>query len=140
MADNKTKQTNLNVKDFIDSVTDEQKRKECYEILNMLENASGEKAKMWGTSIVGFGMYHYKYNSGREGNFMRIGFAPRKQNIVLYIMTGAGRDKELLKKLGKYKTGKSCLYINKLADVDVNILKQLIDSSLELMAKKYPLK
>jgi len=113
MAENKTKATNTRVKDFLNTVEQDQKRADSFAILKMMEEASGEKAKMWGSSIIGFGTYHYKYDSGREGDFMRIGFSPRKQKIVLYLMTGATRDQELLQKLGKYKTGKSCLYINK---------------------------
>ena len=138
MAENKTKATNTRVKDFINTVEQDQKRADSFAILKMMEEASGEKAKMWGSSIIGFGTYHYKYDSGREGDFMRIGFSPRKQKIVLYLMTGATRDQELLQKLGNYKTGKSCLYINKLADVNTDVLKQLIQSSLTLMDKKYP--
>ena len=92
---------------------------------------------MWGSSIVGFGRYHYKYDSGREGDFMKVGFSPRKQNISLYIMTGFDRYEELMAKLGKFKTGKSCLYINKLADVDEDVLTELITISYDLMTEKY---
>lgn len=138
MAENKTKMNEDSVTAFLESVTDERKKADCYAILKLMEELSGEKAKMWGESIIGFGSYHYKYESGREGDFMRIGFAPRKQNISLYLIAGANRDQELLQKLGKHKTGKSCLYINKLADVNLDVLREMIISSLEHMQRRFP--
>lgn len=138
MAENKTKQNKGSVTAFLNAVQDEQKRTDSYAILETMKALSGEEPKMWGESIIGFGTYHYKYASGREGDFMRIGFAPRKQNIALYLMTGANRDQHLITKLGKYKTGKSCLYINKLAEVDIDVLKEMITSSIKLMDEKYP--
>ena len=138
MAENKTRQNEGSVKAFLDAVENDQKRTDSYTILKLMQELSGEEPKMWGESIIGFGSYHYKYESGREGDFMRIGFAPRKQNIALYLISGANRDQHLLTKLGKYKTGKSCLYINKLADIDLGVLREMITSSLKVMNEKYP--
>jgi len=129
----KTKVNNASVTDFLNSVADEQKRNDSFEILKMMKQVSKEDAKMWGTSIVGFGSYHYKGASGREGDWMLIGFSPRKQNITLYIMPGFDHYQELMKNLGKYSTGKSCLYIKRLSDVDVNVLKELMTASLKVM-------
>lgn len=128
-ADNKTKPTKKDVTDFLKQVEPEQKRKDCLAILEMMRQATEAKPKMWGDSMIGFGEYHYKYASGREGDWFLTGFAPRKQNISLYIMAGFKRYEELMSKLGKYKTGKSCLYINKLADIDEAVLKELIQLS-----------
>ncbi len=138
MSQNKTQPTDENVLAFLNAVEHDQKRADSFEILEMMRELSGEEPKMWGPSIIGFGTYHYKYDSGREGDFLRIGFSPRKQNISLYFMTGSERDQHLIKKLGKYKTGKSCLYIKKLADVDQNVLREMIISSLAVMDEKYP--
>lgn len=128
-ADNKTKPTKKDVTDFLGQVEPEQKRKDCLAILEMMHQATQAEPKMWGDSIIGFGEYHYKYASGREGDWFLTGFSPRKQNISLYIMAGFKRYEELMSKLGKYKTGKSCLYINKLADIDEAVLKELIQLS-----------
>ncbi len=136
MAELKTKLSNANVEDFLNTIEDPVKRLDCFKILRLMEIVSKEKAKMWGPSIVGFGSYHYKYASGREGDFMAVGFAPRKQNITLYIMAGFSRYEDLMNKLGKYKTGKSCLYIKKLDDVDQNILKRLIFESVNYIKNK----
>ena len=138
MAQLKTTPNDANVKAFIEQVTPESKKEDCFTIMEMMQSLTGHEPQMWGPSIVGFGSYHYKYASGREGDFMRIGFSPRKQNRTLYIMNGFDRYEELMNKLGKHKTGKSCLYIKKLEDVDVNVLKQLMTESLTYMAKKYP--
>ncbi len=138
MAENKTQPTDKNVLAFLNAVEHDQKRADSFEILEMMRELSGEEPKMWGPAIIGFGSYHYKYASGREGDFLRIGFSPRKQNISLYFMTGSERDQHLIKKLGKYKTGKSCLYIKKLADVDLDVLREMIISSLAVMDEKYP--
>ncbi len=137
MAELKTKKNNASVKEFIDSIENEQKRKDYREISKMMQKASGKNPKMWGDSIVGFGEYHYKYESGREGDWMRIGFSPRKQNITLYIMNGFEKYDQLMKKLGKHKTGKSCLYIKRLEDVDREILNKLIEESVSYFDKKY---
>ena len=106
----------------------------------MMRRATGKRAKMWGSSIVGYGSYHYKYESGREGDWCLVAFSPRKQNLVVYIMPGFESFPTLLKKLGKYKTGKSCLYLNKLADVDQEVLQELIIESVEVMRKRYNVK
>jgi hypothetical protein len=126
----KTKVNEGSVEDFLNSVTDEQKRKDSFEILKIMKQVTKETPKMWGASIVGFGTYHYKYASGREGDWLATGFSPRKQNLTLYIIGGFDLYQDLLKKLGKYKTSVGCLYINKLEDVDKEILKELIADSL----------
>jgi len=138
MAEPKTKLNDASVTDFLNSVEHEQKRKDSFEILEMLQEVTGETPKMWGSSIIGFGTYHYKGASGREGDWMRTGFSPRKQNISLYLMSGANREQTLLEKVGKYKTGKSCFYINKLADVDKEVLKELMQASWDRMNELYP--
>ena len=125
-------QTTVNdasVADFVNSVPDETKRKDCWEIIKFMKLASKEEPKMWGPAIIGFGSYHYKYASGREGDMPMIGFSPRKQNLTLYIGVGDSSASPLLKKLGKYSTSKVCLYIKKLADVDMNVLQELIADS-----------
>jgi hypothetical protein len=134
-AELKTKVNDASVTDFLNSVEDEQKRKDTFEILKIMKQITKEEPKMWGSSIVGFGTHHYKYESGREGDSAMIGFSPRKQNITLYIVPGFERYQGLMKKLGKYSTGKSCLYIKRLGDVDVEVLKQLITESLQVMKK-----
>jgi len=134
---NKTIENNDDVMQFINAVTDEIKKQDALQLLKMMEKITKEPAKMWGKSIVGFGKYHYKYESGREGDFMKIGFSPRKQNLTLYIMPGFSRYTELLEKLGKHSTGKSCLYIKKLTDVDKAVLIELIGTSYTHMTNKY---
>jgi hypothetical protein len=124
MAELKTRVTKVSVDRFLQGIKDEKKREDCYQILKIMKRATKAEPKMWGTSIIGFGDYHYKYASGREGDWFIAGFSPRVQNLTLYMM--GGFDQELLKKLGKYKTGKGCLYINKLEDVDARILNKLI--------------
>ena len=137
MAELKTKLNDASVTDFLNRIADEQKRKDCFEVLKMMKQAAKAEPKMWGTSIIGFGSYHYKSASGREGDWMLIGFSPRKQNITLYIMPGFERNKDLLKKLGKHSvSGGSCLYIKKLSDVDTKILKELVGNSIKVMKKK----
>jgi len=135
-AELKTKVNEASVTDFLNSVEDEQKRKDSFEILKLMKKLSKEDGKMWGGSIVGFGSYHYKGASGREGEWMLIGFSPRKQNITLYIMPGFERYPALMKKLGKYSTGKSCLYIKRLSDVDASVLKELVTESIKVMKKQ----
>jgi len=135
MAELKTKPTNQSAKSFINSVEDPQKREDCFAIARLMEEATGFKPKMWGTSIVGFGSYHYKYASGQEGDWPLIGFSPRKQNLTLYIMAGFDQYDELMAKLGKHKTAKSCLYIKKLADLNISTLKKLIKESVKHMSK-----
>lgn len=133
MAELKTQKNDASVEKYLNSIDDEQRRNDCITIHKMMENITGSSASMWGDSIVGCGSYHYKYESGREGDWMLVGFSNRKKSISLYIMSGFSRYKELLDKLGKHKTGKSCLLINKLSDIDENILKELIESSVQYM-------
>ena len=128
-ADVKTKKNEASVEGFLNTIKDEEVRRDCFEIAEMMKKASKEEPKMWGSSIIGFGEYHYKYESGREGDTMKIGFSPRKQNITLYILLGASSETPLLKKLGKHTTGKGCLYIKKLDDVDKKVLQELINES-----------
>ena len=134
-AELKTKVNDASVKDFLNSVADEQKRKDCFEIMKVMKQVTKEEPKMWGASIVGFGSYHYKGASGREGDWMLTGFSPRKQNLTLYLMGGLNAQTALLKKLGKHKTSVGCLYIKKLDDVDVSVLKKLITESVKVMKK-----
>lgn len=135
---NKTQENDHSVIDFINGVEDGQKRSDSFEILELMKSVSGAPAKMWGGSIIGFGKYHYKYDSGREGDFLRIGFSPRKQNLSLYIMAGFSRYDDIMSRLGKYKTGKSCLYIKRLSDVDRSVLEELCAESLDFMNQRYP--
>lgn len=138
MAQNKTQPTDESVIKFITAVEPEQKRQDAFKLLEIMERLSGYQAKMWGPSIVGFGQYHYKYDSGREGDFMRIGFSPRKAKHSLYIISGIEQYQDLLDKLGKYKTGKSCLYVNHLKDIKLEVLEEIIKADLVHMAEKYP--
>src|SRR5210317_1474295 len=123
MAEPKTKKNDASVENFLNSVANQTRREDSLSLLGLMRDVTGEEAKMWGSSIVGFGSYHYVYQSGREGDWMLTGFSPRKQNLAIYIMPGFSAYDSLLDKLGKHKTGKSCLYINKLADVDLKVLK-----------------
>ena len=134
----KTKATVLNVDEFIKAVADEGQRSDAYLLAAMMERLSGHKAKMWGPSIIGFGTYHYKYASGHEGDMCRIGFSPRKGNTVLYIADGFTGYADLMAKLGKHKTGESCLYIKRMSDIDEGVLEELCLRSLEYMSEKYP--
>ena len=129
MAELKTKATHASVDEFLQGIKDERKREDCYQILKIMKKATKADPKMWGTSIIGFGDYRYKYASGRENDWFLTGFSPRAQNLTLY--TIGGFDRELLRKLGKYKTGKGCLYINKLEDVDTKVLSDLITTSVK---------
>jgi hypothetical protein len=129
MAELKTQATKASVDTFLQGIKAEKRRQDCYTILKVMEKATKAEAKMWGTSIVGFGDHHYVYESGREGDWFLSGFSPRAQNLTLYSM--GGFDRELLKNLGKYKTGKGCLYINKLEDVDLKVLQELIATSVK---------
>jgi len=138
MADNKTKPTKLSVAAFLDALTDLTRRADAKALVRLMQNAAGEKPKMWGPSIIGFGSYHYKYDSGREGDMPFIGFSPRKAATVLYIMAGLRDSGALLAKLGKHTTGKGCLYIKKLADVDQNVLEALVVKSVAAMRARSP--
>jgi hypothetical protein len=138
MAENKTKPTAQTVEGFVAQVEPEARRAESRAICDLLARASGETPTMWGTSIVGFGSYRYRYDSGREGDAPRVGFSPRKAALTLYVMDGfEGRD-ELVARVGKVTTGASCVYIKKLSDVDLGALETLVSASLEHMAAKYP--
>ena len=129
MAENKTKATKASVAAFIDTLTDQSKRSDAKALVKLMQNATGEKPKMWGTAIIGFGSHHYTYDSGREGDAPQLAFSPRKAAMVLY-GTGARNSQALLAKLGKHSTGKSCLYIKKLADVDLKVLEKLIANAV----------
>lgn len=137
-SENKTKPTAMDVDAFVESVTDPQQKEDATQIIEIMGRLSGHPPKMWGPSIIGFGSYHYKYDSGREGDMCRIGFSPRKGQTVLYLLDGFAGYTELLGKLGKHKTGKSCLYVKRLSDVDTDVLEQLVTRSLSWMAEKYP--
>jgi hypothetical protein len=130
VSENKTKPTELSVASFIDAITDQAKRADAKALVKLMQSATGEKPKMWGPSIIGFGSYHYKHESGREGDMPIAGFSPRKAAIVLYSMMGDGSSAALLAKLGKHTTGKGCLYIKKLADVDLKVLEELVVKSV----------
>ena len=129
MAELKTQATKASLEKFLDGIKDERKREDCYQILKIMKKATKAEPKMWGPSIIGFGDHHYVYESGREGDWFITGFSPRAQNLTLYMM--GGLDNETLKKLGKYKTGKGCLYIKKLEDVDANVLNELITKAVQ---------
>ena len=136
MAENKTKPTVVDPYDFIKQVDDERKRKDSEELIALMKKVTGKPPKMWGPSIVGFGSYHYKYDSGREGDICLNGFSPRKPSLVLYIGPGL-EDQGIMARLGKYKVGKGCLYIKKLDDIDRKVLKELVVKSVAEMRKRY---
>lgn len=140
MAELKTKENQASVTEFLKRIDDKQKRADCKAIAKMMRDATGKRAKMWGDSIVGFDKYDYRYESGRSGSFMQTGFSPRANNISVYIMPGLDSFASLMKQLGKYKTGKSCLYINRLEDVDQKVLARLIRESVKEMRRRYPAK
>ena len=138
MAELKTKKNDASVEGFLTGVGNERRREDSFVVLEMMKRITGDEPTMWGSSIVGFGSYHFRYASGREGDWPRIGFSPRKQSLTLYVMPGFSNYDDLLSRLGKHRTGKSCLYVNKLADVDMDVLEQLIRSSLDAMREMYP--
>lgn len=133
MSELKTQANDGSVEAFLGGIENERRRAECFVLLRLMEEVTGEKGVMWGSSIVGFGRCHYRYESGREGDWFLAGFSPRKQNLTLYIMGGFEGYEGMLARLGKYKTGKSCLYVNKLADVDVDVLREVVQRSVEHM-------
>ncbi len=135
MTELKTKKTEASVEGFLNSIADEQRRADCFTVLEMMKKATKTEPKMWGSSIVGFGSYHYKYATGHEGDCCLIGFSPRKQNLTLYLTDGLEQHQELLNQLGKHKIGKSCLYINKLVDIDLKVLKQMFQHSIAKVKK-----
>ena len=134
MAELKTKLNDASVTDFLNSIEDEEKRADSFEIVKLMREVTRQKPKMWGSSIIGFGNTHYIYESGREGDWFITGFSPRKQNLTLYVMGSYNPHVELLKKLGKHKTGVGCLYIKTLKDVDTKVLKELIKQSVKAAA------
>ncbi len=140
MTETKTRATEIDPRDYIGAITDATKRTDAQPLLKLYERVTGAPATMWGPSMIGFGSYDYVYDSGHKGTAMRGGFAPRKGNIVLYVLDyqQPGQDEPLLARLGKHKVGKSCLYINKLADVDMEIVEQLVRKSWETMNARYP--
>ncbi len=132
---NKTSPTNQGVEDFLNSVEHDKRREDSFIVLKLMQEVTGMEPIMWGDSIVGFGSYHYKYVTGREGDMPLVGFSPRKQSLTLYIMAGFDQYDTLMSKLGKYTTGKACLYIKKIEDVDMDVLRELVKASFEHMAE-----
>lgn len=134
----KTKETDNSVIEFIETVESQKKREDAYKLLDIFAETSGYEAKMWGPSIIGFGSYHYKYASGHEGDAPLVGFSPRKAKTSLYFATGDTEREELLKEFGKHTSGKACVYINKIADIDVEVLKKLIKQSIKFLKEAHP--
>ncbi|MVZ65153.1 DUF1801 domain-containing protein [Sphingobacterium sp. DK4209] len=137
MAKVKTTFTNDDVTDFLALVDNEQKRQDSYELIKLMEEATGERAKMFGPSIIGFGRYHYKYDSGHEGDAPLLGFSPRKAAISLYVYSGGQQQDELLKSLGKFKMGKACIYVKKLTDINLDTLQKMMTDSIKFTSEKY---
>ena len=137
MSKNKTQPTEQSVRAFIDSLDDQQKIADSYSLLDLMKEVTGCEPKMWGPSIIGFDQYHYKYESGREGDFLKVGFSPRKRELSIYLMCSLEKNEELLNKLGKHRTGKSCLYVKKLEDINLDVLKDLVQESVKFVDKKY---
>ncbi|MBP2239519.1 hypothetical protein J2Z40_000072 [Cytobacillus eiseniae] len=140
MYELKTKETDNSVIEFIEAVDNLKKREDAYKLLDIFTETTGYEAKMWGPSIIGFGSYHYKYESGHEGDAPLVGYSPRKAKISLYFAPGETKREQLLQSFGKHTTGKACVYINKLADVDINVLKELIIESIKFLRESYPKK
>ncbi|OMF17501.1 hypothetical protein BK131_05925 [Paenibacillus amylolyticus] len=134
----KTTITDQSVIEFIELIENPKKREDAYQLLDIFTETTGYDAKMWGPSIIGFGAYHYKYESGHEGDAPLVGFSPRKAKISLYFATGSSKREDLLKDFGKHTTGKACVYINKIADIDVDVLKALIVQSVRFLKETYP--
>ncbi len=137
MAELKTKKTTASVDEFIATVEDAKKRADCERIMAMMAEVTSDEPSMWGSSIVGFGSYHYRYASGREGTWFLTGFSPRKRNLTLYIMSGFAAVEDLLPRLGKYSTGKSCLYVTRLMDVDFSVLRAVVEVSVKHLRDTY---
>jgi hypothetical protein len=137
-AELKTKKNKLSVSAFLNGIEDAKRKQDAKAIHKLMREVTGSRAAMWGDSIVGYGKCHMVYESGRELDWMHVGFSPRKAQLVLYIMDGFSGHKGLMKKLGKFKTGKSCLYVKKLEDVDLTVLRDLVEKSVAHMKKKYP--
>ena len=137
MAELKTKQNQASVKTFLDGINNTQRREDAFKVLQMMKKITRKQARMWGPSIVGFDQYHYRYDSGHEGDMCMVGFSPRSQALTLYVMPGFKDQDNLLQKLGKHKSGKGCLYIKKLADVDPAVLEKIITAAYSHMKKNY---
>jgi hypothetical protein len=133
MAELKTQPNEQSVESFLSSVEDAERSEDCHTVLKLMKKITRQKPKMWGESIVGFGTYHYKYASGREGDWFVTGFSPRKQNLTIYIMRGMDAHKDALKKLGKHRAGRGCLYIKRLSDIDQSVLSEMIKTSVAKM-------
>ncbi len=136
MAELKTKPNEVSVDEFL-TKTDDATRRDCYTLIGLMEKVSGEKAKMWGPAIIGFGQYHYKYASGHKGDICKIGFSPRKGNLSLYVLAGAEGQNALLEKLGKHKAGKGCLYIKKVSDINLDVLEQITLRAMQHVENKF---
>jgi hypothetical protein len=136
MAELKTQKNNASVVAFLSTVENDQRKKDSFTVMELMKKITKSEPSMWGPSIIGFGSYHYTYASGREGDWFLTGFSPRKQNLTVYIMSGFKKYDEILNRLGKYKTGKSCLYINKMEDIDFDVLKELIQASVDYLKSK----
>jgi hypothetical protein len=137
MAQNKTTENDLSVPDFLNTISDENKRADCFNLSGILSLTTGFEAKMWGNAIVGFGSYHYKYESGREGDAPLAGFSPRKDAIVLYLSSQFKNREELLSRFGKHKTGKACIYVKKMSDIHIEVLKEMIINSVARISSLY---
>lgn len=133
----KTQFTDVDVHSFVEALDNQQKKEDSYQLISLMEQATGEKATMFGPTIIGFGKYHYKYDSGHEGEAPLLGFSPRKAAISLYVYSGCTNQDTLLLELGKYKIGKACIYIKKLSDINLDILQKLMDSSIQYISEKY---
>jgi hypothetical protein len=140
MAELKTKATEQTAESFIEKIPDEKVQQDCHGLIKLMKKVTGSKPKMWGSSIIGFGQYHYKYESGHEGDMCMVGFSPRKANFSLYIMGGLEKQQALMKKLGKHKASKGCVYIKKLEDVDLKVLESMVKNAVDYIKKKYPAK
>lgn len=138
MAELKTQPHDGDVDAFLDKIEDERRREDARTIRHLMAEVTGEKAQMWGPSMVGFGRYHYRYASGREGDWFKVGFSPRKQNLSLYLMSGFDGYEDLLERLGKHSTGKACLYVKRLEDIDTEVLARLVARSIEHIESTYP--
>lgn len=137
MAENKTQPTDADPRAFIAGIEDERKRADCEVLLEMMERVTGEPPVMWGDSMVGFGQYHYKYNSGREGDYFLTGFSPRKQNLTIYIMPGFKQYEDELSRIGKHKNSVSCLYLKRLSDIDLDVFEPMVADSVKRMREIY---
>ena len=137
MSELKTKLNDSDIVTFLNGVDNDERRKDCFKLLELFEKWTNEIPKMWGASIIGFGSYHYKYDSGREGDWFLTGFSPRKQNLTIYITAGFHEYDDIMKNLGKYSTGSSCLYVKKLSDINIEKLKTLVEISVAHMKKRY---